>query len=94
MDVNLLEMNQAVGESITTIESFGKRSGFQISYEKTTLYRISSIQKTQVKFYTKRLIKWSNDKINILGVDVVNDENELCRSKINYLPLMSKRKVL
>ena len=55
------------------------------------LYRIGSIRKSQMKFYTKKPVNWSNDSINVLGVEIAQDETELC--KLNYAPLMGKLKI-
>ena len=32
---------------------------------------------TDAKFYTEKKIKWTNDPINTLGIDLSNDTNQL-----------------
>ena len=44
--------------------------GLKVSYDKTTLYRIGSIANTDAKVYTTKKIRWSNEAINTLGIDL------------------------
>ena len=88
IDLYLYGNERSVQAAFDTIIHFEKRSGFRISYEKTTLYRIGSIKKSQEKFYTNSMVSWTNEKTNILGVDIVHDSKKL--TQINYLPLIKK----
>ena len=75
-----------------TITHFEKKSGFLINYEKTTLYRFSSIKKTQVKYFTRKQVTWTNDGINILGVEVNTDKQKMLEK--NYDPLLLKSNLI
>ena len=55
---------------LTDIET---NTGLQVSYEKTTIYRIGPMANTQAKLYTTRRVNWSNEFVNTLGVDLFND---------------------
>ena len=69
----------AVMETLTDIET---NIGLQISYEKTTMYRIGSLCNTDAKIYTKKEVKWSNESINTLGVDLYYENMEQNFDKI------------
>ena len=73
---------------LRTFEEFRKNSGFTLSYEKTTLYRIGSLRKSQAKLYTEFPIQWSNDPIHSLGIWISTDIEESIR--LNYSPLILK----
>ena len=49
--------------------------GLKISYDKTILYRIGSLANSDAKIFTQRNIKWSNEAINTLGVDLYLYQN-------------------
>ena len=42
--------------------------GLVVSYDKTTLYRVGSLQNSNAKIYTSKPLKWSNGPIETLGV--------------------------
>ena len=69
---------------------FHDHTGFQLSYDKTTLYRVGSMLRAVPELYTAEGIKWSSEKLNILGVEVHTNEDELL--KVNYEPLIEKSK--
>ena len=48
--------------------------------KKTTLYRIGSIANTCAKCYTIRPVKWTNDTVNTLGIDLYTSYNDLCKN--------------
>ena len=67
---------------------FEQSTGFKLSYEKTTVYRTGSLRHSLAKLYTEKNLNWTNEKINVLGVHVMNDQN-LC-TEINYNEVMKK----
>ena len=82
MDLYLFGNDQSIKLGLKTIENFSHHTGLKINYDKTTMYHIGSIQKMQVKYYTKKEVKWTNDNINVLGVNVSTEKDQLI--KINY----------
>ena len=48
------------------LNSFKKQSGFTVSYDKTTLYRIGSLRHSDTQMYDLDQFKWSNKDINVL----------------------------
>ena len=80
------EIVNTVLEILTDIEN---STGLMISYDKTTLYRIGSIANSDAKFYTVRPVRWTNDAVNTLGIDLhkyedleKNLENTICKLKV------------
>ena len=76
----------SLNEVINTFTHIEANTGLKISYEKTLIYRIGSIANTNAKIYTQREISWTNDPINILGVQVSNTE----ANTSNYQPIVEK----
>ena len=86
------------------IEEFSKvllsveqQMGLKVSYDKTTMYRIGSLQDSDASIYTSRQYKWSSEAISTLGVylncdgsintcnfaDIITKLNSVCNSWIN-----------
>ena len=72
--------------------------GLQVSYEKTTIYRIGSLYKSNSQLFTQNDFVWSDGPISLLGVDIpcdgsINSDanlnsilcklNKVCESWIN-----------
>ena len=62
-------------------------TGLTMSYDKTLIYRIGSLANTDAKLYTTRKIKWTNNPINTLGIDLYQNADELDK---NYEKIMHK----
>ena len=60
---------------------------FKISYDKTTLYRIRSLTKSDAKKYCVQLT-WCETELNILGVNVTKDTDKL--NNLNYNSIIDK----
>ena len=69
-------------------ELFRQSTGFTLSYEKTILYRIGSLQHSNAKMYTGRQMNWTNESINVLGVDI--HQSEITTMQENYNSTMQK----
>ena len=81
-DINTLN---AVIDIFDMIE---KQLGLVVSYEKTVLYRIGSLQNTNAKLYTRKNFTWSNDTFTLLGLQINADEYEMIT--INYDNILLK----
>ena len=92
MDVSMCAEQETLDRVLGNIRVFQQNSGFQLSYEKTTLYRIGSLRRSEAKLYTKENISWSNRTINILGVEVTNDNDSEKLIELNYSPIVAKAK--
>ena len=71
--------SQVINAVLDTFSYIQQNIGLTISYDKTVLYRIGSIAFSDAKVYTLFPIKWTNDPINTLGVDLLN-RDELSRN--------------
>ena len=56
------------------LEHFRKQSGFTVSYDKTTIYRIGSLRHSNAQMYDMDELAWSNQDINVLGVTVAHED--------------------
>ena len=50
------------------------KSGFTVSYEKTTLYRIGSLRHSSATLYSMQEYAWSNQDISVLGVTMAHKD--------------------
>ena len=87
MDLYLKADKTAIKQAFDTLEKF-ITSGFRINYDKTSIYRIGSIKKSNAKMYTDNNVLWPRDGINILGVEVTHETNKLVAK--NYKDTIKK----
>ena len=87
IDIYLFGTEESLNATLRVIENFGKKTGFKINYDKTTIYRIGSLKNSVAKFYTKDKITIVN-QINVLGIHVCHDKQAM--QKLNYAPLCEK----
>ena len=88
MDVFSLCTEASLKNIFKELEAFRKHSGFMLSYEKTTLYRIGSLRHSNAQLYGIDQVSWSNEDINVLGV-TIGHENLVEK---NYIDILSKTK--
>ena len=55
------------------LEAFRLQSGFTISYEKTSLYRIGSLRHSNARMYNIEEVKWTNEDISVLGIKIAHE---------------------
>ena len=91
MDVSIKEDQESMDRVFQHLEAFRKSTGFTLSYDKTTIMRIGSLKEADAKLYTPNHIQWTNDSINVLGLEIVNGDTEQLLAQ-NYKPLMQKAK--
>ena len=61
------ECLENVIEEFATIET---HTGLTVNYNKTLIYRIGSLSKSEAKIYTKKEFVWTNSSFNLLGIDI------------------------
>ena len=64
---------EAAIETLTTLQ---RNTGLEVSYEKSTIYRIGSARKSDARLYTTLPLKWSDGDIEMLGITVTNGNNQ------------------
>ena len=77
----------SLNSTFETLEHFRFNSGFTISYDKTSIYRIGSIRNTDAKLITQKPVAWTSDYINVLGVKVSYNEETVWE---NYTEILTK----
>ena len=86
-----LEANQSnLNIVFNEMETFRKHTGCTINYDKTSIYRIGSLKHTDMKLITKQTVCWTNEPINILGIWISHDRDEM--QYLNYEPILNKTK--
>ena len=56
-----------------TLQYVEEQMGLKVSYEKTTIYRVGSLCKSEAKLYTSTDYKWSSGIIDLLGTHIASD---------------------
>ena len=79
---------QSLREIHQELDSFRRQSGFTVSYDKTTLYRIGSLRHSNAALYNMDEFAWSKEDISILGVTIAHDN----LVEKNYQPILAKVK--
>ena len=74
MDIFSKCTEKSVNAIFNELNNFYFQSGFEVSYDKTTLYRIGSLRHTNAQMYNKEQVKWSNQDINVLGVTISHQD--------------------
>ena len=78
-------------ETFSVLSGIEANTGLKVSYDKSTLYRIGSLANSDAKLFTPRKIKWSNDFINTLGIDLFNEPTKRDQ---NFQQIINKMKVV
>ena len=86
MDIFSICTEKSVRAIFSELEAFRLQSGFTVSYDKTTLYRIGSLRHADAQRYNMDEYVWSNQDINVLGVTIAHED----LVQKNYIPLLTK----
>ena len=74
MDIFSLCKKKSIQSIHDILEYFRLQSGFTVSYEKTTLYRIGSLRHSDAELYGMSHYVWSNQDIKVLGVTIAHQD--------------------
>ena len=74
MDIFSLCNEKSIKAIFRELSDFKQHSGFTVSYEKTTLYRIGSLKHSDATLYNLSEYAWSNKDINVLGVTIAHED--------------------
>ena len=74
MDISTICNEKSIRAICDELERFRYQSGFTVSYDKTTLYRIGSLKHSDAALYNITEIAWSNRDINVLGVTISHED--------------------
>ena len=92
MDIYCKNTEQNMYRINQNLESFCKQTGFKINYEKTTVYCVGKDNSAIAKIYTIKGMHVEQEKINVLGVRVTKNYEELM--KLNYKELIDKSRAI
>ena len=90
IDLYLYGEQKSLDAALNTIERFNMCTGFKINYDKTTIYRISSLRESNASFYTSQQVNWNSEYINVLGVNISHRKDDLMW--LNYGQMIPKIK--
>ena len=91
MDIFSKSSEKSIKAIMEELDKFRLQSGFTVSYEKTTMYRIGSLRHSNAEMYNISQCTWSNQDIKVLGV-TISHEDILTK---NYEGILEKiRKIL
>ena len=88
MDIASLCNEKSLKAISKELDDFRLQSGFTVSYDKTTMYRIGSLRYSSACMYNMSQFVWSNEDINVLGITIAQ-ENIVDK---NYQVLIGKTK--
>ena len=91
-DMFLLKDQKSLDSVFLTLERFRQLSGFTLNYDKTTILRIGAMHGSDAIMYTQKIVSWTNEPINVLGVWVSPDTNKILDK--NYEELYTKAEVV
>ena len=88
IDLYLHGDQKSLQKSMQIIEHFCQNTGFKINYDKTTVYRIGSLKKSDIQFVTQKKLCWTSKPINVLGINVQHDITSL--GELNFPDTITK----
>ena len=74
MDIFSICSEKSIRSIYEELDKFKYQSGFTVSYEKTTLYRIGSLRHSDASMYDMTEYMWSNKDITVLGVTIAHED--------------------
>ena len=88
MDIFSLCTEKSIKTIYEELDKFKIQSGFTVSYDKTTLYRIGSLRHSSAQLYDMDQYTWSNKDITVLGVTIAHEDIV----EKNYINIVEKVK--
>ena len=73
MDIFTICGEKSIKEIYKELSNFHSQSGFEVSYDKTNLYRIGSLRHSDAELYNLSEYSWSNRDITVLGVTIAHE---------------------
>ena len=74
MDICSICNKRSLKAIFEELDKFRLQSGFTVSYDKTTLYRIGSLRHSDAQKYGMDQYAWSNKDISVLGVTISHED--------------------
>ena len=90
IDICIQNKPQVWEELRNTIAYFESLSGLKVNYDKSSVYRLGSTKKTNAMAYAMKKLHWSEGSLNILGIEISKDYDEMLQ--LNYNKTLEKAK--
>ena len=74
--------------SIDTLVIFERNSSLKLNYDKSSLYHLGSLFKSNARLCTTKELNWTTEKVNMLGLEIEDEETVLG----NYSSIVSRIK--
>ena len=89
-DANIWSLyeKESLNQIIYELEQFYASTGLRVNYDKSIMYRAGSLQDTEERMYLDKKFRWSNDKIDTLGMIIGIDDSDL--ESLNYETILKK----
>ena len=88
LDVFLNDV-ESIERVLCRFHEFQQSTGFKLSYDKTTLYRVESLKSAKAQVYTNpHQLKTTTETINMLGVDIMSNDDKA--ASVNYQRVIDK----
>ena len=88
MDIFSICSEKSIQAIYEELDRFKYQSGFTVSYDKTTLYRIGSLRHSSAQLYNLDQFSWSNEDITVLGATIAQED----LIEKNYTGIVEKNK--
>ena len=72
-DMGISSLSESLNSIFEMLEWFWQNAGFTLSYKKTSILRVGSLWNSNMQLYTMNQIAWTNEPVNVLGVNVSQD---------------------
>ena len=86
----LLFRNGMLDKVAYALDSIEDQLGLKVNYDKSTVYRIGSLENSKAEMYCQRPVAWDNLPMTMLGVTIHTNLEE--RLKLNFMPLVDRVK--
>lgn len=70
-DLYLMFDQETFNQVVEVFNKLENNIGLKVNYDKTSIYRMGSLENTNAQLYTMRVFQWVNNPPNILGVNLV-----------------------
>ena len=74
---------KSLTETLETLDNFALFSGQQVNYDKSTIFRIGSLKRSNVMYCADSQLKWSNSSTNYLGMLIAHDVHVMVNFNFN-----------
>ena len=90
MDMYMKDNPDSLKCAMNSLLLFCSNTGCKVNYDKTTVYRVGSLQEADAKKYSELKVRVATKSINVLGIEITQNSEKLI--ELNYMSLLPKIK--